>query len=289
MRTKLKECIVCGGKTFGPYCDDVVRCQSCRLVVAEEIPTAAEVDKLYQEEYFFGMEYSDYEADRPALEYNFKQRIRAHKDMLQKSFDIIEVGCAYGYFLNLVKDNVHSHIGFDVSKDGIAFAKKNLGVNATTKDFLSYKFKPNSVDSIFMWDVAEHLTEPDRYFEKIAEILKKGGKLTLTTGDVDAIVPRIRKGKWRMVHPPTHVYYFSPKTISRLLAKYDLKVEDVKHHGVSRNVGSVFNQLIANRKALKKTATPLDIMYRLSKLVRADKLNIPLNTFDIMEVTAVKP
>lgn len=288
MGTKLKQCIVCRGKDFTDYSKLVVRCNDCKLVVAKEIPTAKEVEKLYQKEYFFGMEYFDYEADRPALEYNFRQRIKSMKNILKPESNVVEIGCAYGYFLNLIKDGVKSHIGFDVSKDGVLFAKKQLGVNATTSDFLTYKFKKASVDTVFMWDVAEHLAYPEDYFKKVNEILKPGGKIVLTTGNIEAMLPKLRKGAWRMIHPPTHVYYFSPKTISRLMARHGLVVEKVRHRSVSRNVGSVFNQIIGNRKALNKTVGALGVAHNLATKTGAHKLNVPLNTFDIMEVTAYK-
>lgn len=287
MGQKLSKCIVCGNGSFEPYCSDVVRCLKCNLVVAEEIPTKQEVKELYQKEYFFGMEYSDYEADRVALEHNFRKRIKRLNRMIWPEASVVEVGCAYGYFLNLVKERVDNHIGFDVAEEGVAFAKK-LGVNATNDDFIKWKFKQNSVDSIFMWDVVEHLSFPEDYIKKISTILKPGGRLALTTGDISALVPRLRKGKWRMIHPPTHVYYFSSHTITQLLNDNDLRIESIKYKSVSRNIGSVLKQLIANSKAKNKNATMLIFVSSLFEKTRLDKLNVPLNTFDIMEVVAEK-
>ena len=288
MATKVTQCISCDGKKFKQYSEGLIKCHKCGLVVAEEIPSNAEIEKLYQEEYFFGMEYFDYQADRPALERNFRKRLNRLKYMVKPDFDVIELGCAYGYFLNMIKDKTRSHIGFDVSREGIEYAKKELGLKATVTDFLDYKVKPNSIDSIFMWDVAEHLTYPDKYFKKIAEVLKPGGHVALTTGNIEAFVPRRRGGKWRMIHPPTHVYYFSPKTIGLLMEKYGLETVSVKHTSVSRNVGSVFNQLIGNRKATDKSTGHLRMAHKLANAVGAHKLNVPLNTYDIMEVVAVK-
>lgn len=288
MATKVTQCISCDGKKFGPYSEGLIKCATCGLVVAEEIPSNEEIEKLYQEEYFFGMEYFDYQADRPALERNFAKRLKRLKFMVKPEFNVIELGCAYGYFLNMIKDKTRSHMGFDVSREGVEYAKRELGLKATVTDFLDYKVKPASVDSVFMWDVAEHLTYPDEYFKKIAEVLKPGGHVALTTGNIEALVPRRRGGKWRMIHPPTHVYYFSPKTISLLMARYGLKTISVKHTSVSRNVGSVFEQLIGNRKAADKSAGLLLAGQKAAKTIGAHKLNVPLNTFDIMEVVAVK-
>ena len=234
------------------------------------------------------MEYFDYKADRQALEQNFKRRMRRMNFLLDPQFKVAEIGCAYGYFLNLIKDNVGDHVGFDVSREGIDYAIKELQVKATTEDFLTYQIAPNSIDSMFMWDVIEHLANPDDYMRKIGECLKPGGHVALTTGNIEAWLARKRGTEWRMIHPPTHVYYFSPATLDLLFKKYGLRTVSVKHKSVSRNAGSVLNQLISNRKASHKNSAHLAAAHKLADLTRANKLNISLNLFDIMEVVAIK-
>lgn len=288
MGKKVEKCVACDGKEFTSYCPKLVQCTNCGLVSAEEIPTWKEVQDLYQKDYFFGMEYSDYEADRAALEHNFAKRIKRLTNMVKPDANVVEIGCAYGYFLNLIKDKVANHVGFDVTDDGINYATKKLGLNAYNKDFLEHKFKDNSVDSVFMWDVIEHLAEPEPYIAKIAKILKPGGSIAFTTGDISALVPRFRKGKWRMIHPPTHVYYWSPKTVGLLLKKYGIEIKSVRYEGVSRNVGSMANQIICNQKAAGKNTTVLDKALQVAQKTRLTNLNIPINTRDIMEVVAEK-
>lgn len=282
-------CIACDSKKFEKYGEELVKCQSCGLVVAKDIPTFAELTKLYQEEYFFGMEYSDYKVDRPALEKNFKIRVKHLKKYIKKDTRVLEIGCAYGYFLNMIKADVAWHKGYDVTQEGIDHAVNELGVNATTTDFLAEKeVKANSIDLICMWDVIEHVGEPDRHIKKSAQLLKKGGAFCLTTGDIGAFVPKQRKDKWRMIHPPTHIYYFDVPSVTKLLDKYGLDVTSVRHKSTYRNAGSVFNQLIVNRKAQNKSHAFLSFTHKIAQLTRLDKINFPLNLYDVMEVTAVK-
>ncbi len=252
-------CIACSGKRFEPYCPGVIKCKKCGMVVAKEIPTGKELHDLYQQDYFFGMEYADYVADRPALEHNFKRRIARLKRIgaLKQGDNVVELGSAYGYFLDLLKPIAGKYIGFDVSEEGIK-ESKSRGHNATTKDFLDYPIKDSSVDLVCMWDVAEHLTHPDKYIEKINRILKPGGYLALTTGDVSALIARARGGKWRMIHPPTHVYYFSPETLQKVFARSGLDTVKVWYKGTARNAGSIAEQIISNRKALKKSTRILE-------------------------------
>lgn len=288
MATKVTKCIVCSSKEFELYSEGLIKCNKCGLIVAKELPSSKEINQLYQQEYFFGKEYFDYKADRLALERNFRRRLQRLSFMVQPNFAVVEIGCAYGYFLNMIKDEVRSHLGFDVSQEGISFAKNELGLNVTTEDFSRYHFTPESIDSVFMWDVIEHLVSPETYLHKISEILKPGGHLALTTGNVEAWLPRKRQGKWRMIHPPTHVYYFSSSTLSALVKKYGLEVISVKHPSTSRNIGSVANQIINNGKAQNKSIRHLEFAYYAAKALGADKLNIPINTFDIMEVVVEK-
>lgn len=288
-KSKGRLCIACDGSRFKPYVDQLIKCSKCGLVSMEKIPTFEELKKLYEREYFFGMEYSDYLADRLALEKNFKQRIKFLNKYLSDNAVLVEIGCAYGYFLNLLKDEVQWHKGFDVSKESIDYAKKEFGINATSGDFLDDKeLKPSSVDLICMWDVVEHLGEPHKHIKKAAQLLKKGGALSLTTGDISSWMATRRAGKWRMIHPPTHIYYFSPQSIEKLLAKYDLNVAKIRYKPTYRNTGSVFNQLIANRKALQRNSSLLETGHKFAKATGLHKLNIPLNLYDVMEVTAVK-
>src|SRR3954452_23537703 len=218
------QCVLCDSTQFSDYGAGLVKCASCGLVVAAEIPSDTDLAKLYQEDYFFGQEYFDYEADRPALEANFGRRIERLSMLFQPTSRVVEVGCAYGYFLNLIKDKVAWHQGYDVSEEGITFARETLGVNAKNADFLTDPVPSESVDTVVMWDVIEHVPRPQEFLARAAEVLKPGGSLVLTTGDISARLARLRGPKWRMIHPPTHIYYFDAKTITDMMATYGLTV-----------------------------------------------------------------
>jgi SAM-dependent methyltransferase len=282
-------CLACQGKVISEFGDQLIKCEHCGLVAAKDIPTFEELTKLYEEEYFFGMEYSDYQADRKALEKNFSQRVKHLKPYLHEKARVVEVGCAYGYFLNMIKNSVKWHKGYDVTKEGVEYANNELGVNAHAIDFLAdTEIKPKSLDLVCMWDVVEHLGEPDKHIEKAAELLKPGGALCLTTGDVSSYVATKRGLDWRMIHPPTHIYYFNVPSLKHLLARHGLKVKSVRYKSTYRNTGSVFNQLIVNRKAKQRSPLAFEAGYKIARQARLDKINFPLNLFDVMEVTAVK-
>ena len=83
-----------------------------------------------------------------------------------------------------------------------------------------------------------------------------------------------------MIHPPTHLHYFSVATMSRLLAKNGLEVAHVSHPGVSRKLHSISNLVLA-----RKLGWP-----GLDKLIQRVVPDFPisLNLGDIMFVVARK-
>jgi SAM-dependent methyltransferase len=48
-------------------------------------------------------------------------------------------------------------------------------------DNKSYPFPNGSFDAVFVGEVLEHLSDPDRFFEEVHRILRKKGTLVITT------------------------------------------------------------------------------------------------------------
>jgi SAM-dependent methyltransferase len=252
------------------------------------VPDARQAQQLYQREYFFGGEYLDYAADRAALERNFRNRLDGLPGVVHPAARVVELGCAYGYFLNLIKDRVAWHLGFDPSADGVEFACQTLKVNATTDDFVTHPIEPASIDAVFMWDVIEHLPRPDDVLGKVSEVLVPGGHLVLTTGDVSSWLARVRGGRWRMIHPPTHVYYFSPSTLHRLLDRYGLEIRRLRRPAIHRNLGSALGQLARVRGSRGGSGRALRLAGTVARRIGLDRWNVPCNLGDIVEVLAVR-
>lgn len=279
-------CDICSQSLWRPYGLRLVACEVCGLIRANLDSSSLDISALYGHGYFFGEEYFDYFQDREALEFNFKKRIEGIRPYLSKTVRAIEIGCAYGFFLKLLEPYVASCEGYDVAVEGVAHAKEKLGVQATTDNFLAYN--KDRVDIVCMWDVLEHLSNPDQMIKKIADVVRPGGYLVLTTGDIGSLIARIRKDKWRMIHPPTHLFYFTKKTVRILLKKHGFTVTDIRYSATYRNIGSVCKQIEQKRIIEKKPSTFIRLLSSILKKTKVDRLNFGLNLFDIMEVTAVR-
>lgn len=282
---QITTCLVCHQKDFKTlYSDTLLQCKNCGFITANMQISEEELQKVYTVNYYKGEEYLDYETDKFSLQENFKKRLRYIKKLCRFHTieSCLEIGCAYGFFGEIVKKQEPEicYTGIDVVAEAVEHARNKLHLNAICGDYLQYKPQQKFSD-VFMFDVIEHLKEPHLFLEKINREMQTGGKLYITTGDISALVPKIRKQKWRLIHPPSHLHYFSKKSIKKLLKNKGFQVLDISYPGIYRSIRQIYyNLLILNKK-------PPRIIKKIYHLI-PKKMKLKINTFDIMFVIAEK-
>ena len=70
-----------------------------------------------------------------------------------------------------------------MSAAAVSYAKNNLGLDATCADLLQYDLAGREFDVACMWDTIEHLARPDLYIAKLADHMRTGALIAITTGD----------------------------------------------------------------------------------------------------------
>lgn len=276
-------CIVCDSEHADALYTGIVRCADCGYIYADVDMTQEEFEALYHSDYFHGEEYSDYLSDRDVLQKNFSKRLEVLKKYIDPSRhqSLLEIGCAYGFFLQLAEKEFSDVVGVDVTPAAVDYARNKLALNTYKTDLLEWDFEQKKFDVVCLWDTIEHLRAPDKYLEKIAENTEPGTLLNITTGDIDSRVARWRKNKWRLIHPPTHAHYFSVDSLTRLLERYGFEVVHVEHCGFYRSLDNIAYNILALR-------ANLPWLYNFFKKTFITKLNIYSNMYDIMYVIARK-
>jgi SAM-dependent methyltransferase len=248
----------------------------------DRLPTVGELARLYSDEFFQGSSaYRDYVAEQAALQANSRRRIEVIR-RFSDGGDLFEAGCAHGFFLKEAGDYWRAR-GIDISREAIVYAREELGVSAEQGDFESNPPPPGSFDVIAMWDTIEHLYDPVLSIYKSAEALRPGGVIALTTGDADTLVPRLRRKSWRLVHP-THLYYFTQRSLTQLLERYGLEVVHLSYEATYRSLREMAKVLVWGTSVSGWRRW----LYRRIEKLPFLGMQIPLNLHDIMFVIAGK-
>ena len=276
-------CIVCGGSRITPLYSGILTCSDCGYVFADLALADEEFVRLYQHNYFHDGEYSDYCSDEQILRKNFKLRLKVLTKYLEpvRHKHLLEIGSAYGFFLDTAKDDFETVEGMDITAEGVQHAQQALGLDVRETDFLEYDTSGRLWDVVCLWDTIEHLSRPDRYLEKVGKHTQPGALLAITTGDIESLTARIRKRHWRLIHPPTHAHYFSQKTLARLLDRHGFDVIYSRHCGFYRSIDQVAYSIIVGKWKMIG-------LYELLKKTRITEMSFYLNLFDISYVIARK-
>lgn len=90
--------------------------------------------------------------------------------------EALDVGCAYGFVVELLKELGYEAYGVDISKFAVA---KERG--AILGDAENLPFKRSSFDLITCFETIEHLRNPELFLEECHRILKPSGVLIVST------------------------------------------------------------------------------------------------------------
>ncbi len=265
----MTKCDTCSAQTYKELWEvkgyRIVKCTECGLVYAQVRPD--EISDLYEMDYYKTV-YPDYESDRNIHERNnirVLEKIEAHF----RPGRMIEVGSAFGFFLDAATKRGWKASGYEMSVYASGIARQKYHCDVRGEDFLTAEIQ-DSVDVVCMFDTIEHLLAPSSFVERACSMLKKDGGLVVTTGDLSSLMARVTGKNWRMIEPPLHVYYYSRETLTRLLRQHGFEVLSVSHESKYQNLNSIFTHVFG----VSKEAVP--------------QIPIPVNLGDIMLVIAKK-
>lgn len=279
-------CILChSNQSEALFHNTLKKCVSCGLVSAQKEMSEWELKNIYTENYFKGNEYHNYPGDRNVITAHFKNRLSDISKIYPGYFptNVLEIGCAYGFFGDLLKTGYPDahYIGYDIVPEACEYAVNQLYLNVKCRNFADANDNETYTD-VFMWDVIEHLPNPAELVHKISKHCNTGSRIFITTGDIGSLMAKVRGEKWRLIHPPTHLHYFTKKTITRLLENEGFKIRKISHPPVTRSIKQIFYSLFM----LKQNQN--DPWLRKIYDFIPQNHYLKINTFDIMFVIAEK-
>ncbi len=230
---------------------DFWHCPACDYLFVDPFPGYG----VYDEAYYSGKgadpyvdyesEFRDYRATWRILELDDLWRLASSH--MEASFPPGEVswldfGCGAGGLIKYLRDRgTHEHQGrtWTIKASGHdvgSYAEKlSKEPRFTMRSHAELAAMPAaSFDIISLIEVVEHVEFPDPVFALVARLLKPGGLLLVTTGNIASAVARREGLGYGFILPEVHVGYFTPTALERIYSRHGLSPVLLRYDGAIR-------------------------------------------------------
>jgi len=232
----LRSCAVCGsirklpifGQSFGAISSgclltgyEVVACADCGFCFADGIPEQVVFDEYYAEM----SKYEHQESGGHESTYDlarFRQMTAFIEPLLPgPDTRILEIGCATGRLLALLKDHGFTRVtGVDPSPSCAATAERLYGIQVKTAKISAMPFAAGTVDFIVLAGVLEHIRDLATALGELVRLLSPTGRLYVCVPDAS----RFAQGEDAPFQEFSveHINFFGPASMTNLMRSHGL-------------------------------------------------------------------
>mgnify|MGYP001190355659 CR=1 FL=1 len=236
--TEVKSCPICGGTAFKTYITTkdysvsnetftLQECITCGFVFTNPRPSETDLDRYYQSDNYIS------HSDKPrtffdriywlAREYALRNKFELVNSYLPKT--ILDYGCGTGAFLEYCKRQGLAVTGMEPSPTARTIAARKIKPAAVHK---SIDDLIDTYDVITLWHVLEHIPDLQDTIIKLSKALSENGTLIVAVPNITSWESTQYNEYWAAYDVPRHLWHFSPRTITRLLAKHNLLLKEVR-------------------------------------------------------------
>jgi len=201
-------------------------CCFCKSYILDPLPAPAQTEKIYRNPSYFEEVYGDYFTSISGHK-NFLNWFRyVVKYLPDRNSRIAEIGSGSGVFLQVLQQFGYTDIrGYELNEFAVDICKaKELPVYQQESFILE-----NNLDAVFMFDVIEHIPNPNELLQQIYNRLRPGGLLVIETSCNRRLVARLMGRLWWFLIPPNHVIIYNINSLERLLSAHNFRMlESIK-------------------------------------------------------------
>jgi len=198
----------------------IVQCARCGLVRSDPVIGQETLKKLYLQSAL------TYAKDIPNLRRTYGTHLRKLEKYKTQKECCLEIGCGNGFFLEeALSQGYKKVLGVEPSQSAVEQA------NPVVKDFIYNDIlRPGllvqKVDAICMFQLFDHIPNPNEFLATCSETLMSGGLVLCFNHNVRSVSARVL-GEKSPIIDIEHTFLYSPDTIRKLFQKNGFKVLEV--------------------------------------------------------------
>jgi SAM-dependent methyltransferase len=249
------------------------KCSCCGFLWVNDLTSSM----TYEEygEYLFSQ--TTLTAQTDSSERHWGKQLRLIRKKYGVSCKLLDIGCGAGYFLVYARS-----LGFEVEgvEPSNKLRKSAQDYGLTIHESIDVAMAGmGKYDIITMFEVIEHIPHGDlsSFIQKASSLLASDGTILGTTPNADSFNILISREKDPAIWPPSHVSYFTKKSLFRFLVTHGFERERLFTYGVipfrsKKNQLSFINQ--TNARNLMLFALMLRaLLYVSGRIIKIFSLN----------------
>ena len=266
----------CTSAAYGVH-PPIVRCNVCGLVYANPRWDSSMVRENYSV-----VQDQTYVEEREGRVLTFSRNLAPFERLVTASTSrrLLDVGCHIGVMVELAQKRGWEAWGVEPSTWAAEQARAG-GLRVITGTLANVEVPENYFDVVTMWDVIEHLTDPAAELRNVHRVLRPGGVFAIHTIDIESRFAHLMGKRWPWLME-MHLYYFSPRTLGKMLAQSGFQVIRSSAQGRFLRLGYFITRIEPYSKPLYRALNA--IITRLNW----NSVAIPVNFGDLFTLYARK-
>lgn len=230
------------------------KCNDCLSLFVVNVPPESEILSQYKKNDYY------------TLPFDSEQRINTENarrakiiTKIVKGGKVLDIGCAKGSFLNIMKKYDYDTFGIEMSGANVEICK-DQGHKVFHGDLTSYydSTLKQRFNIIACLDVIEHIADPVDFLKKIKSLLEVNSILVLSTPNFSGFVSKLLGRRDPFIIPPEHLNFFSKKGLNELVTVVGLRPIKlttfgfITEEGLNRTVTKYFPPILNRLSFLLK-------------------------------------
>jgi len=215
----------------------VVRCDGCGLVYSNPRISQEKILKLYAQSQFIS---------EPQLQNMLRDYLGEIEKIVPRSAsgNFLDVGCSNGFLLKEAQARYPSLnvFGIEPGEQAVRAADDAIRNHILTTELKDGLFPESFFDFICFFQVFDHITEPNRFLQRVRHYLKPGGLVLAIHHNIRSLLPTLL-GLRASTYDISHMFLWDKCTMRRILEKNGFRVVSIKNMANSYQLDHVVRML----------------------------------------------
>lgn len=195
--------------------------------------------------------------------------------------NVIDVGCSLGNFLEVARDRGWETLGLELNQKAVKHATETLGLDVRPQLLHEADLKENSFDVLSLWEVLEHVPDPDGLLKDCYKYIRKGGTISILVPNRNALSAMIMQEHCSCFGGRNHLWYFSEDVLTALLEKNGFTVYKEETKTILSQMNEITGYLSYRNPYLSAPGNfdfkiPDDLKAKIEKFIFDNKLGYKL-------------